>query len=150
MLTLQELSDRAEIQNLLVAEASSMDRRDWQGWQSIFTQDAFIDYSENDGATGDPARVRAWLEAVLGRFHSYQHLSSNCEIEVEGDRARVRSMQYIAVKMEASDGVRVVFSGIWFRDECVRSPAGWRISRRHEELAWRHNFPEDFAPPTAD
>ena len=93
MLTLQELSDRAEIQNLLVAEASSMDRRDWQRWQSVFTPDAFIDYSENDGATGDPARVRAWLEAVLGRFHSYQHLSSNCEIEVEGDRARARSMQ---------------------------------------------------------
>jgi hypothetical protein len=52
MLTLQELSDRAEIQNLLVAEASSMDRRDWQRWQSVFTPDAFIDYSENDGATG--------------------------------------------------------------------------------------------------
>ena len=149
MLTLQELSDRAEIQDLLVVEASSMDRRDWTRWQSVFTPDAFIDYSENDGATGDPLEVRAWLEVVLGRFHSYQHLSSNSEMELDGDRARVRSMQYIAVKMETSREIRVVFSGIWFRDDLIRTPEGWRIARRHEELAWRHNFPEDFAPPTA-
>jgi 3-phenylpropionate/cinnamic acid dioxygenase small subunit len=150
MLTLQELSDRAEIQDLLVAEANAMDRRDWARWQSLFVPDAAIDYSENDGATGGPEEVRAWLESVLGRFHSYQHLSSNIEIELESDRARVRTMQYIAVKMEASMGTRVVFSGIWFRDEVVRTDAGWRIARRHEELAWRHNFPEDFEPPAAD
>ncbi|MAG32262.1 MAG: hypothetical protein CL908_15370 [Deltaproteobacteria bacterium] len=150
MLTLQELSDRAEIQDLLVQEASAMDRREWDRWQTLFTDDAFIDYSENDGATGGPAEVRAWLEGVLGRFHSYQHLSSNAEIELVGDRARARSMQYIAVKMETSRDVRVVFSGIWFRDEFVRTRAGWRIARRYEELAWRHNFPEDFSAPLPD
>jgi hypothetical protein len=150
MLTLQELSDRAEIQDVLVREASAMDRRDWETWQSAFVADAQIDYSENDGAVGDPTVVRAWLENVLGRFHSYQHLSSNTEIELDGHHARVRSMQYIAVKMEAAGGARVVFSGIWFHDELVRTEAGWRIRKRYEELAWRHNFPEDFEPPTAD
>ena len=150
MLTLQELSDRAEIQDLLVAEANAMDRRDWAHWQSLFAPDALIDYSENDGATGGPAEVRSWLESVLGRFHSYQHLSSNLEIELDGDHARARTMQYIAVKMGTSTGIRVVFSGIWFRDELIRSDAGWRIARRYEELAWRHNFPEDFEVPTTD
>lgn len=148
MWTLQQLSDRAEIQDLLVQEASAMDCRDWSKWQSLFSTDAHIDYSENDGAVGGPAEVRAWLETVLGRFHSYQHLSSNAEITLDGERARARSMQYIAVKLEASSGTRVVFSGIWFRDELVRTAAGWRISKRYEELAWRHNFPEDFEPPT--
>ena len=42
---------------------------------------------------------------------------------------------------------RVVISGIWFYDELARTPDGWRIHKRFEELAWRHNFPEDFAPP---
>jgi 3-phenylpropionate/cinnamic acid dioxygenase small subunit len=147
MLTLQELSDRAEIQDLLVREASAMDRRDWDLWQALFLPGAHIDYSANDGAQGDPASVRAWLEAILGRFHSYQHLSSNCEITLDGDRASVRSMQYIAVKMESADGTRVVFSGIWFRDELQRTAAGWRIAARIEDLAWRHNFPGDFTPP---
>ncbi len=153
MLTQQELSDRAEIQDLIVAEASAMDRRDWERWRDCFTPDAAIDYSENDGAVGSPAEIGAWLASVLGRFHSYQHLSSNAEIELgsggNSDRARVRTMQYIAVKMEASDGERVVFSGIWFRDEVRRTADGWRIEKRHEELAWRHNFPGDFTPPVA-
>ena len=55
MLSQQELSDRAEIQDLIVAEASAMDRRDWVRWQECFTPDAAIDYSENDGAVGSPA-----------------------------------------------------------------------------------------------
>jgi 3-phenylpropionate/cinnamic acid dioxygenase small subunit len=150
MLSQQALSDRAEIQDLIIAEASAMDRRDWERWKNCFTVDAAIDYSENDGAVGTPPMVGAWLASVLGRFHSYQHLSSNAEIELTGDQARVRTMQYIAVKMAASDGDRVVFSGIWFRDEVVRTPEGWRIEVRYEELAWRHNFPPDFAPPVAD
>lgn len=150
MLTQQELSDRAEIQDLIIAEASAMDQRDWDRWRKCFTPDAAIDYSENDGAVGDPATVGAWLSSVLGRFHAYQHLSSNAEIALEGDRATVRTIQYIAVRMEASDGERVVFSGIWFRDEVTRTTAGWRIAKRYEELAWRHNFPGDFTPPVAD
>jgi len=145
--TLQELSDRAEIQDLLVAEASAMDLREWARWEACFTPDAEIDYSGNDGAAGRPAMVGAWLAEVLGRFHSTQHLSSNAEIALDGDRARARTMQYIAVKMETSQDVRVVFSGIWFRDELVRTQAGWRIAARVEELAWRHNFPADFRPP---
>ncbi|MFK7896680.1 MAG: nuclear transport factor 2 family protein [Myxococcota bacterium] len=147
MLSHQELSDRAEIQDLIVAEASAMDRRDWERWKECFTPDAAIDYSENDGAIGAPAEVGAWLSEVLGQFHSYQHLSSNAEIALDGDLARVRTMQYIAVKMPTSEGEQVVFSGIWFRDEIMRTPAGWRIRKRHEELAWRHNFPDDFSPP---
>lgn len=143
MLTLQELSDRAEIQNLLVAEASAMDRGDWAAWEACFLPDAHIDYSANDGATGNPAAVRAWLASVLGNFEACTHLSSNHEIRVAGDEATARSLQYIGVKREG----RVLFSGIWFRDRLQRTPQGWRIAGRIEELAWRHNFPQDFIPP---
>ena len=149
MLSLQQLSDRAEIADVLVGEAGAMDRRDWDTWESRFTPDAFIDYTANDGARGNPAEVRAWLAAVLGRFTACQHLSSNHEISLQGDRATVRSMQYIGVRTEAPEGSRVLFSGIWFRDEFIRSDAGWRICSRIEELAWRHNFPQDFRPPEA-
>lgn len=147
MLTLQELSDRAGIQDLLVREASAMDRRDWDAWEAVFTPDAFIDYRANDGTSGAPPEVRAWLAAVLGRFRACQHLSSNCEITLQGDTARVRSMQYIAVDMDDGAAGRVVFSGIWFRDTLHRSAQGWRIAERVEELAWRHNFPPGFTPP---
>jgi len=149
MLTLQELSDRAEIGDVLVREAGAMDRADWDLWEAQFLPDAFIDYTANDGARGSPAGVREWLSVVLGRFTACQHLSSNHEIALHGDRATVRSMQYIGVRTETPEGSRVLFSGIWFRDEMARTEAGWRIATRIEELAWRHNFPGDFRPPEA-
>ena len=146
--TLAELSDRAEIQDLLVREAHALDKGDWQAWECCFTPDAEIDYSENDGAVGTPAEVRRWLAAVFAGFPAAQHLSSNASISLDGDRASVRSMQYIGVKMIRGDDERVVISGIWFHDEMRRDAEGWRISRRYEELAWRHNFPGDFEPPS--
>ncbi|CAN0415909.1 unnamed protein product [Discosporangium mesarthrocarpum] len=145
--TLDQLSDRAEIHDLLVREAHALDKGDWEAWERCFTSDAEIDYSENDGAVGAPAEVRRWLAAVFAGFPAAQHLTSNAAITLAGDRASVRSMQYIGVKMIRKDGERVVISGIWFHDEMRRDTAGWKIARRREELAWRHNFPGDFEPP---
>ena len=147
MATLQDLADRAAIQDLLIAEASAMDRGDWETWEALFLPEAWIDYSANDGATGHPAAVRAWLCTVLGAFEACTHLSSNHEIRLDGDTATARSLQYIGVKRREGEGSRVLFSGIWFRDRLQRTPIGWRIAERVEELAWRHNFPQDFLPP---
>ena len=46
-------------------------------------------------------------------------------------------------------GRQIGFSGIWFEDELVRTAAGWRICKRYEKLAWRHNFPEQYEVPEA-
>ena len=145
--TVEELSDRAEIQDLLVREAHALDKGEWEIWERCFTSDAEIDYSENDGAVGGPAEVRRWLAAVFADFPAAQHLTSNSAISLDGDLASVRSMQYIGVKMIRGDEERVVISGIWFHDEMRRDEGGWRIASRREELAWRHNFPRDFEPP---
>ena len=145
--SLAELSDRAEIQDLLIREAHALDKADWDAWQRCFAPDAAIDYSENDGMRGRPAEVRAWLAETFATFPACQHLSSNTAIELDGDRARARTMQYIGVDLEFDGVRRVVISGIWFHDELARQGGAWRITRRHEELAWRHNFPEDYAPP---
>jgi 3-phenylpropionate/cinnamic acid dioxygenase small subunit len=145
--TLEQLSDRAEIQDLLVREAHALDKGHWDAWEQTFTPDADIDYSENDGARGRPAEIRVWLAETFATFPAAQHLTSNTEIELHGDHATARSMQYIGVDMVYQGEKRVVISGIWFYDELTRTPDGWRIHKRHEELAWRHNFPENFAPP---
>ena len=145
--SLTQLSDRAEIQDVLIREAHALDKGDWEAWEHCFTPDAEIDYSENDGARGDPVLIREWLSGVFATFPACQHLSSNTEISLGGDHASARTMQYIAVEMVRDDGKRVVLSGIWFHDEFRRGEDGWQISHRYEELAWRHNFPEDFEPP---
>lgn len=146
-LSVEELSDRAEIQDLLVLEAHALDSADWDTWEATFTPDASIDYSENDGARGRPSEVRGWLAETFATFPACQHLSSNTAITLDGDRASARTMQYIAVKMLYEGEERVVISGIWFHDRLRRTPEGWRIHERYESLSWRHNFPPSYAPP---
>jgi len=49
MLSLQEISDRLEIQDLFTAHSHAIDRRDWDALDRIFTPDAVIDYTAPTG-----------------------------------------------------------------------------------------------------
>jgi hypothetical protein len=152
-LSLQQISDRLLIQDLLVEEAAAIDERDWDRWQAVYTEDARIDWSGNRGAEGTPREVRAWAESVLSTanfpYPQYQHYCTNFQIRVEGDRATARHLQIIPISVPAAGGGRqIAFSGIWFDDELVRAGSGWRIRARREGLAWSHNFPDSFQVPT--
>ena len=76
-LTLQQISDRLLIQDLLVEEAAAIDERDWERWEVVYTEDARIDWSGNRGARGNPREVRAWAASVLRTenfpYPQYQH-----------------------------------------------------------------------------
>ena len=44
-MSLEEISDRLEIQDLLVAYSYAIDSRDWAALDDVFTPDAHIDYT---------------------------------------------------------------------------------------------------------
>ena len=44
-------------------------------------------------------------------------------------------------------GSQVMFLGLWYVDELVRMPQGWRICRRAEESAFQHNVPQHMTIP---
>jgi hypothetical protein len=151
-LSLEQISDRLLIQDLLVEEAAAIDERDWDRWQAVYTEDAWIDWSGNRGTKGRPDEVRPWAESVLSAenfpYPQYQHYCTNFQIRVDGDRARSRHLQIIPISVPSSGGGRqIAFSGIWFDDELVRTEAGWRIRERRERLAWSHNFPAAYQVP---
>jgi SnoaL-like domain len=151
-LSLQEISDRLLIQDLLVEEAAAIDERDWDRWEAVYTPDAFVDWSGNSGAAGTPAVVRSWAEPVLSTenfpYPQYQHYCTNFRIVVRGDEATSRHLQIIPISVPAPGGGRqMAFSGIWFDDELVRTAQGWRIRARREQLTWNHNFPAAFVVP---
>jgi hypothetical protein len=153
-LSLRELSDRQRIQDLVHREARALDQRDWVLWRSCYTDDADIDWSGNQGAKGKVGEAGPWLAKVAENFPfpAYQHYVTNVEIELDGDRGRAREMQIIAISLPApgataEGGRQMGFCGIWFEDEVVRTAAGWKIARRVEKLAWRHNFPEGYQTP---
>ena len=153
-LSLEEMSDRFLIQDLITEEAAAIDERDWDRWEETYVADAKIDWSGNGGAKGDPKVIRAWASSVLSEanfpYPQYQHYCTNFRIRVDGDTATCRHLQIIPISVVSPGGGRqIAFSGIWFEDQRVRTSDGWRISARREFRAWQHNFPATFAVPTA-
>lgn len=129
MLSLQEISDRLEIQQLLVDYATAIDQRRFDDLDRIFTADAYIDYRAMGGIDGAYPQVKAWLAQVLPNFPAFCHLNGNFDIRLAGDNATGRTMCLNPMKLP--DG-QILFCALWYDDEFVRTPAGWRITRRVE------------------
>jgi 3-phenylpropionate/cinnamic acid dioxygenase small subunit len=148
MLSLQEMSDRLEIQDLLSRYSYAIDERDWDRLDDVFTPDAVIDYGETGGAKGGVAQIKAWLPVAMERFPRYQHMVATTKLELDGDSARSRTMLFNPMVYRGDDGAeQVFFIGLWYRDRLVRTPDGWRIAERYEEMGYAHNVPD--MPPVA-
>ncbi|HLS81647.1 MAG TPA: nuclear transport factor 2 family protein [Steroidobacter sp.] len=148
MLSLQEISDRMEIQQLMVAYGNAIDQRAWDRLDDVFTPDAYIDYRAMGGVDGRYPEVKAWLGPAMQRFPRYYHMVANTEITLEGDRARARTVCFNPMETPLpAGGAQVMFLGLWYVDELVRTPKGWRISKRVEESAFQHNVPEHMKIP---
>ncbi len=144
MPSLQEISDRLEIHDLLVRYSHAIDTRDWEGFEKVFTPDAIIDYTEMGGPRGDVASTRAFLEEAMPRFSSYQHLLTNMVVDIDGDEANARTACINPMVMDQPEGEpHVFFCGLWYRDRLVRTPDGWRIADRYEERSYIFNAPPE-------
>ena len=86
MLTLQEISDRLELQQLAVDYAHAIDSRCFDLLDHVFTPDAHIDYRVFGGIDGRYPAVKQWLKEVLTPAPAYQHLVSNFDLKIDGDR----------------------------------------------------------------
>jgi len=120
MLSVQEMSDRLEIQDLLARYCEAIDSHDWDALDDIFTADAIIDYTAAGGAKGNLPETKAYLERALEQFFN-------------------------PMVVERDGQPHTLFVGIWYCDELIRTKAGWRIQHRREELSYFHNLPTDFA-----
>ena len=134
MLSLAEISDRLDIQQLLVDYSTALDTRRFDDLDRIFTPDAYIDYRAMGGIDGSYPDVRDWLAQVLPNFPAYFHMLGNIDIRLNSamnnDAATSRSICFNPMKLN-EDG-QILFCGLWYEDEVVRTPEGWRISRRVE------------------
>ena len=89
----EELADRAEIHDVVVRYGWALDTKDWALLDTCFTDDAEVDYSSNPGGKAGPYKqIRSWLEKMLSAFPVTQHLMSNIDVQLDGDRAKVRTM----------------------------------------------------------
>jgi len=122
------LLDRAEITDIVTAYGYSLDMRDWELHQSLFTDD----YEVNN-ATGWRQQTSAErvveLRRFFKRFTSTQHLGFPLTFKIEDDEAYVTASlnaRHFADNGKAADNT-LLFGQyeLWL----VRTERGWRINR---------------------
>jgi hypothetical protein len=78
----------------------------------------------------------------MERFPRYQHMVATTKLDLDGDRARSRTVLFNPMVYRKDDGEeQVFFIGLWYRDHLIRTEKGWRIAERYEEMGYAHNVP---------
>jgi len=138
---LQALHDKIEIRELLARYARGVDSKDWELWKSVFTPDATFDYSSAGAPVGSRDELAAWLERGMSTVPMTQHFITNVEIELDGDRAKVRAMFYNPMHLPGM--TRMSFCGGYYHHDVVRTPDGWKSEHLVEENVWFVNHPSN-------
>ncbi len=142
MMSQQEISDRLEIQDLIARYSHAIDRRELDELDSIFTEDAVIDYTAFGAPRGGLAEMKGFLADALGLHSAYYHLAATSRIILAGDEAECHTICHNPMIFPGSDGRPDVFyvCGLWYHDRLVRTPAGWRITERVEEKCYMATY----------
>jgi hypothetical protein len=145
VLSLQEISDRLQIEELLVRYCYAVDDRDWQAYRNVFTPDAVLDDTVTGGVKSGVEEHVTYMKRALAKIVISQHAISTILLDIRGDEAGARVHCSCPMVVDIGQGKRhVFFQGLWYRDRLVRTPEGWRISELIEEGYWTHNLPEGF------
>lgn len=134
--SLQEVSDRMEIQDLLTRYALAIDTKDWTLLDACFVANAELDYTATGGRKGPYPELRKWLEEALSPFAVTVHYIGNASVELDGDRARARTYLWNPMGFQKADGELHWFTvSAHYVDELTRTGDGWRIQKRAQERA---------------
>ncbi len=134
----QDVADRLEIQDLLTRYAWAVDTQDWDLFRTVFTADAYLDYTANPGGVeGKLDDVVPWLKQSLSAFAVSQHLLSNFDIVLDGQRAVARTQMTNPMGAKLRDGgLHWFFIGGSYHDDLVKVDGAWKIARRVEKTSW--------------
>lgn len=77
-MTLLDISDKVEINELLARYCHALDEKDWHPFQAIFLPDAVLDFTAFGGPKGSPSELQVFLCPSLAAWprHSTQSLQS--------------------------------------------------------------------------
>ncbi|GAB6899275.1 nuclear transport factor 2 family protein [Kineosporia succinea] len=131
-MSIQDLLDRAAIEDTLHRYAQAQDQNAWDLYDTVFTDDAAIDLV---GVSAQPLKAPA-LGQFLKDFNatrlSGQHLIANTLIDLDSPTARSVS-EVLHVTLQRTDEptqLRVSEGSSLYVDTWHRSEAGWRITHR--------------------
>jgi len=131
--------DELDIQRVLFDYAWACDNKVWELLRSVFAADARLDYSSTRGPVGGREEVVGWLREGLSTVVFMQHVVSNFQIDLSGDRAAGRAMFHTTVRIPGLEDLMV--TGGYYDLAFRREPEGWKIELLVEDNRWRSVTP---------
>ena len=133
------LEAKDAIRELMAAYAQALDACRFADVAACFAADG--EWTTDYGAARGPAEIEAFIRGIVpvkGEGPQRKHYITNIIIKVDGETASAVS-DYLIVR-EAEGGLIPVMGGT-YRDKFVKTPAGWRFSRKELE----HHIAGDMA-----
>ena len=129
---LREMLDHYAIEKILKRYARALDEKNYDALDTVFTEDAVLDYTAAGGIKDSYPVVKKWLKEVLDPMPEMQHFTTNVEITFDGDRAQGASYTFNVNGVYAEGKLQHMNVGAQYIDTFVRTPNGWRITSRRE------------------
>ena len=133
------LEAKDAIRELMAMYAQALDACRFADVAACFAPDG--EWTTDYGAARGPAEIEAFIRGIVpvkGEGPQRKHYITNIIVKVDGDTASAVS-DYLIVR-EAGPGLIPVMGGT-YRDKFVKTPAGWRFSRKELE----HHMAGDMA-----
>lgn len=139
---LTDLTDRQEIRDLVDRYVVTLDTHDdlacdddW--YRTIFTEDVHLEFPI--GSYDRVAGLADFETAAKAKWDRTHHVSANCVVDLDGDRANVRA-HFVGAHVHHPDGARPpkdhFVVGGFYEIEALRTAAGWRFRRLRFNLVW--------------
>jgi hypothetical protein len=130
------LQDRAEIDDLLARYCMALDTKDWAEFPHILTEDVSWDYSDEFGAAFHGIdEVVAGIRTSIEPHPASMHVPLMTRVWSTGPDTAAGFSHVLSksvldgARVPATDATTFEVYCSWL-DEYVRTPAGWRISKR--------------------
>jgi 3-phenylpropionate/cinnamic acid dioxygenase small subunit len=127
-------ADKEQIAEMLIRYATGIDSKDWPLLRSCWTDEIDVDYQQLGRFTSAEALTDLMRQLHENMGPTYHRLS-NFVINVEGDRATVRSYVHAVLMLQPDDDTNWVDALGHYDDVFVRTADGWRINKRVSRTA---------------
>jgi ketosteroid isomerase-like protein len=126
--TIQQLSDRVQLWELMCRCAQASDERDYDTLDTMFTEDVRFTPSSGKTYLGRASTID-FMRASAAQDTLRTHMPTSQVIDVlDGDFARATAI--VLVMRQAAEGGRAV-SALRYRDGYRRDGGVWRFAERH-------------------
>lgn len=140
MMSTETIVDQLAIQRLMYEYARCADKRDYKGFERVFSADAVLEFGGEQLCS--LAAILNQMRA-LEQFTATQHRVQNVLYEVEGDSASGETYCLASHLRESAAGMMKIDMAITYVDRLRRAESGWCIAHRRVDVVWTQTSPID-------